>query len=159
MSQPRTMKRFGMAAAVLSAAGLAGSAAAQPGEVHYIPAAKLAAMTAKIENGLASVAVPTGSNAVVLIEARDKDGEPEIHDKIGHEIIARRGAASILVGGKVEGDHLKVPNEHRGGKIVGGAVYKLAPGDVIWVPAGTPHQMLIPKGKRFTYMTVKYPGP
>ncbi len=152
------MKRLAAATAILAAAGLAGSAFAQGPEAHHVTAAKLAEMSAKIKDGLSTNLVPTGPNATVMIVARDKDGEVEVHDKLSDEIIARKGNASIRVGGKVEGNHVTAPNEHRGGKTTGGTVYKLAPGDVIFIPAGMPHQMLVPKGTRFDYMAIKFPG-
>ncbi len=61
----------------------------------------------------------------------------------------------MVYGGKVEGGRTTGPGEIRGGKIVGGKTQKLAPGDVIVIPAGVPHQTTVPAGKSWTVFIVK----
>jgi quercetin dioxygenase-like cupin family protein len=38
---------------------------------------------------------------------------------------------------------------------VGGTSHKLAAGDVVHIPANTPHQLLVEPGTQFTYFVVK----
>jgi hypothetical protein len=32
----------------------------------------------------------------------------------------------------------------------------MGPGDVLWIPAGAPHQSLVPKGGDFRYLAFKF---
>jgi mannose-6-phosphate isomerase-like protein (cupin superfamily) len=147
---------IGLAAGAM-ALGLAGAANAQTaGEVHYVPATELAAKVAALKDGLVSSPVPTGPGVTVLMVRRDRDGEVEVHAKLADELIARKGHARIRVGGTVAGNRQTAPDEMRGGTITGGEVYDLNPGDVIWIPIGMPHQMLVKKGGSFSYMAVKF---
>jgi mannose-6-phosphate isomerase-like protein (cupin superfamily) len=147
----------------LVAAGMAlivgGAAAAQdPGQPHLMTAKALNALVDTMVNGLASTPVPTGTNAMVLMSHRDRDGEVEVHTKLADELIMREGHARIHVGGTVTGQHPTAANEFRGGTLTGGEVYDFNPGDAIYIPVGMPHQMLVPKGTTVTYMAVKFPG-
>jgi mannose-6-phosphate isomerase-like protein (cupin superfamily) len=135
---------------------LASAAAAQSGgEAVYVPAAKLTAMVAKTKDGSVSAAVPTGPGTTLLTAHRDADGLVEVHTKLNDEIVVRSGQATFLVGGKVEGDKETAPGEWRGGKISGGHAYAMGPGDVLWIPAGAPHQVVSPKGD-FYYLAFKF---
>jgi hypothetical protein len=72
-------------------------------------------------------------------------------------IIIQEGTATLLHGGAVEGGRETAPGERRGGRIDGGTRQVLAPGDVALVPAGTPHQVLVPAGGSIRYLVVKVP--
>jgi quercetin dioxygenase-like cupin family protein len=37
-----------------------------------------------------------------------------------------------------------------------GQVYNLAPGDVLWIPAGIPHQVRVPTGSAIEYLVFKF---
>jgi mannose-6-phosphate isomerase-like protein (cupin superfamily) len=136
---------------------MAWTADAQPaGEGVYVPAAKIAASTAKTKDGLATAPVATGPGTTILAAHRDADGQVEVHTRLNDEFVVLAGHATVLVGGKVEGNKETAPGEWRGGKISGGKSYALGPGDVLWIPAGTPHQSLVPKGGDFRYLTFKF---
>jgi mannose-6-phosphate isomerase-like protein (cupin superfamily) len=143
---------------VLAFAALATQAGAQSApQPHYVAAKDLRAAVAKTTAGLATYAVPTGEGALLLMVRREADGEVELHDKLNDEFVAHSGRASVMVGGKAEGQRQSAPNEWRGGMLTGGEVYNLGPGDVLWIPAGVPHQVLVPKGKSFEYLAFKFP--
>ncbi len=137
-------------------AGLAGTALAQPAGVGiYVPAAKLTAMVAKTKDGSVSAPVPTGPGTTLITAHRDADGQVEVHTKLNDQIVVRSGQATFVVGGKVEGNKETAPGEWRGGKITGGHAYAMGPGDVLWIPAGAPHQVVSPKGD-FYYLAFKF---
>jgi mannose-6-phosphate isomerase-like protein (cupin superfamily) len=141
----------------VAAALYAGAALAQPaGEGVYVPAAKLAAMTAKTKDGVATAPVPTGPGTTLLAARRDADGLVEVHTRLNDEIVVQSGHASFLVGGTVAGNKETAPGEWRGGKITGGHAYAMGPGDVLWIPAGAPHQALVAKGTSFSYLAFKF---
>ena len=137
---------------------LTGVASAQiPGEGTRMTAAELAAAVAKVgPSGSVNAPVPTGPGATVLIVRRDAAGEVEVHDKVNDEFVVQSGHASVRVGGKVEGARQTAPGEWRGGVITGGKLHALGPGDVLWIPAGSPHQVLAPKSGPFLYLAVKF---
>lgn len=136
--------------------GLAGAAVGQPaGEGIYVPAAKLTAMVAKTKDGSVSAPVPTGPGTLLLSAHRNADGQVEVHTRLNDEIVVRSGQATFLVGGKVDGNKETAPGEWRGGKITGGHAYAMGPGDVLWIPAGAPHQVVSPKGE-FYYLAFKF---
>jgi mannose-6-phosphate isomerase-like protein (cupin superfamily) len=47
------------------------------------------------------------------------------------------------------------PNEIRGASISGGTEIKLSAGDIVTIPAKTPHQMKVDPGKQVTYFVAK----
>jgi len=142
--------------AVVLAVGFAAPAGAQAAdEGHYVSAAELGAMVAKTKDGLATAPVPTGPGATVLAARRDGVGEVEVHERLNDEFVVQAGHATVRVGGKVAGNRQTAPGEWRGGTITGGASYQLAPGDVLWIPAGSPHQVT-PKGGTFRYLAFKF---
>ena len=144
----------GLAAALLAfAPGLASAAADEP---HHLTAAQLRAMVATIKDGVVSTPVPTGPGATMLMVRRDRDGEVEVHDRLNDEIVAQAGHAVVRVGATVSGNHQTAPGEWRGGTMEGGSFYNLGPGDVLWIPAGRPHQTLVAKGGAFSYLAFKF---
>jgi mannose-6-phosphate isomerase-like protein (cupin superfamily) len=151
----RSRRTAGLLAAI-AAVGLAAPAAAQgAGEGRYVSAAELKAMVAKTTKGLATAPIPTGPGGTVIVARRDKEGDVEVHEHLNDEFVAQTGHATVKVGGKVTGNHQTAPGEWRGGTIAGGQTYQLAPGDVLWIPAGAPHQVT-PKGGSFSYLAVKF---
>lgn len=143
------------------AAGLAlslgGVASAQSAgdEPRYVSSQDLTAKVAKTKEGLATFWLPTGPGGSVVLAHRDAPGHAEIHGKLNDEFVAKSGHAEVLVGGRLDGGQETAPNEWRGGTIVGGKVYAMGPGDVLWIPAGMPHR-ITPKGGDFTYLAFKY---
>lgn len=144
----------------LSAALIASAAVAQPNaKPALVKSRDIEAMVAKMDKGLASAQLPTGNPSHIFVVAhRDADGEVEVHAKIADEIVIRKGHAHIRVGGTVAGQRQTAPDEFRGGRITGGEVFDLQPGDAIYIPVGQPHQMLVSKGEEVTYTAAKWPG-
>jgi mannose-6-phosphate isomerase-like protein (cupin superfamily) len=89
----------------------------------------------------------------VMVAHREGKGEAEVHTEMDDVFVAREGHAQVIVGGELVSGHETAPGEMRGPSIKGGQTYDLAPGEVLRIPHGTPHQTL-PKGK-FTYLVVK----
>ena len=140
--------------AALILAAMATAAAAD--QAHRVTDAEVAAMVATLKDGVATAPLPTGPGAIVLAARRDRDGEVEVHERLNDELVVRSGHAVFRVGGKVSGNRQTAPGEWRGGTIDGGDLYRLGPGDVLWIPAGTPHQALVGKGSSFSYLAVKF---
>jgi mannose-6-phosphate isomerase-like protein (cupin superfamily) len=129
----------------------------QPDGSVYASAAQLRARVARPQDGLAYSVLPTGAHGPTLVIVRhDKTGDVEVHDKTGDVLVAQSGHARIVLGGKVIGGRQIAPGEWRGGKITGGVRHNFAPGDVVWIPAGLPHRIVV-TSKTFVYLAMKYP--
>jgi mannose-6-phosphate isomerase-like protein (cupin superfamily) len=144
------------ASIALAASALAGGAFAQPtGEGVYASAAQLQALTAQLKEGVITAPAPTGPGTTLLAARRDRPGEIELHSHLNDQFVAQAGHATVHVGGTVTGNRQIAPGEFRGGTISGGRDYQLAPGDILWIPAGAPHQVT-PKGGTFRYLAFKF---
>jgi len=134
----------------------AGPAGAHPRDgAEHVSATQLRAWVAKTTDGLALHAVTADPASQTLIVRRDRSGEAELHSKANDVFVVQAGRAALLVGGRIEGGRQSAPEEWRGGKIVGARTLQLKKGDVAWIPAGTPHQLLVPTRGSFTYLVIK----
>jgi mannose-6-phosphate isomerase-like protein (cupin superfamily) len=79
----------------------------------------------------------------------------EIHEKLADFIFVQEGEGSIVIGGKLIGGQPSAPDEIRGESIEGGTRYPIAAGDTIYIPASTPHQFFVEKGKHWVITIVK----
>lgn len=93
-------------------------------------------------------------NYMVHASRRDAAGMAELHELDADIIYVLDGTATFVTGGTISESRSIAPGEIRGASIQGGETRKLVKGDVIIVPAGTPHwfqQVTAP----FTYYVVK----
>ena len=97
-----------------------------------------------------------GYNALMVHRAGP--GEAEFHETAADFTVIVDGAGTLILGGTVKDGHSTGAGEIRGPSIDGGKSYPVAPGDVINIPAKTPHQMTVPAGGNITYMVVKVTG-
>jgi glc operon protein GlcG len=96
----------------------------------------------------------TGRNYMVHASRREEAGQAEVHALDTDVIYVLGGGATFVTGGKVVGGKESEPGEVRGAAIEGGDVRRLAKGDVITVPSGTPHWFREISGP-LTYYVVK----
>lgn len=75
----------------------------------------------------------------VMTARRDKAGEVELHTRDTDVIYVVEGSATFVTGGKMIGGHQTAPGEMRGSSIEGGETHHLSQGDVLVIPANTPH--------------------
>ena len=102
---------------------------------------------------VATEAMGTFGNHLFMLAHREGNGEAELHEKVADVFVAQSGDATVIVGGSMVDGKTTAPGEVRGPSIKGGVSKKLAPGDVVHIPANTPHQLMVEK--RFTYLVVK----
>lgn len=93
-------------------------------------------------------------NYMVHASRREKPGLVEIHSKDADVIHVLDGKATFITGGKIVDAKEIAQDEIRGSSVEGGQVTQLAKGDVIVVPAGTPHWFKEVDGP-FLYYVVK----
>lgn len=131
-------------------------ALAQDVGAHLFTAAQIQAKVATLKDGVANPILPTGPGGLFLAVRRDATGDAELHAKHHDQFIVEKGKASVIVGGTLEGQRQTADNEWRGGKITGGRTYDLAPGDTLFIPAGQPHQVIVPAGGDVLYLVAKF---
>lgn len=120
-------------AAALTRSG--GEEAHQPA-VSYWKAADVAAAFVK---GAVLFDGEDGRNYMVHASHRDAAGMAEVHDLDADIIYVLDGTATFVTGGTAENLQLTAPNERRGSGIRNGETRRIAKGDVLIVPKGTPH--------------------
>ncbi len=85
---------------------------------------------------------------------REGPGKAEVHTTDTDVFYVLEGSADFVTGGEVAEPAVEGPGEIRGPAIVGGDSRRLAAGDVVVVPAGTPHWFEAVEGP-MTYFVVK----
>jgi uncharacterized RmlC-like cupin family protein len=102
-------------------------------DVTYVDHEKVAAALSK------GGSLVTAPDLLVSGSHRDKAGQVEVHDIETDVIYVMDGTATFVTGGKMVGGKVTKPGQHLGSDIEGGQAHHLTKGDVIVVPAGTPH--------------------
>ena len=110
-------------------------------------------------NGTASRVLANYPGHYTMLIYRDKDGEVEVHQRFADIILVMSGKATLITGGIAQNGKVVKPGEIRGTLIAGGSQSKLEEGDLVHIPANTPHQLLIPPGNSITYITIKVETP
>lgn len=161
------ISRYALAGAFLLACmGAASSiqAAESPSAINLHPAAEIAQKEQElIREAQASPAGEAGAilhrqdGHWLLLMARTRTGESEVHDLWTDEILVRAGSLDLVVGGTLTGKRSfnDLPGEFHGTGLDGGTTYKLAAGDVIRVPAGVPHWMKITSAEPAVFLITK----
>jgi mannose-6-phosphate isomerase-like protein (cupin superfamily) len=106
----------------------------------------------KIKNLVSGAAI--GCRVFIQHEKNVTTSQAEVHDGADDVFIILEGSATLILGGKLESPNQVQPGEWRAADITGGKEFKLAKGDVIVVPRGTPHRRITP-GQDVTLMVVK----
>jgi mannose-6-phosphate isomerase-like protein (cupin superfamily) len=77
---------------------------------------------------------------LIVIANRGMQRGAEMHDNTNHVFIIMDGEAEFVTGGKMVDPKATAPGQTRGAGIEGGMSHHLTRGDVITIPAKTPHQ-------------------
>jgi mannose-6-phosphate isomerase-like protein (cupin superfamily) len=113
------------AAAVLLGSGV-------PAAVHYIGHDKVTQVMSK------GGSIVNDPGLVVLAQRREA-GAVEYHDHTNHVFIVVEGEATLVVGGTMVDAKRTAADQMRAPSLDGGTTYHLSKGDVITIPAKTPH--------------------
>ena len=127
------MKRLtAIAALLLLAAASVVRAEGVPKNVNYVSHQKVAEVMVK-GGGVID------DNGLIVLANRGKQRGAEMHDKTNHVFIIVDGEAEFVTGGKMIDAKVTAPGQTRGSGIEGGTSHRLSKGDVITIPAKTPH--------------------
>jgi len=103
-----------------------------PSVVTYIP-------HDKVNTTMAKGGQIIGENGLIVLAQRRGAGEVEVHDNTNHVFIVVEGEATFVTGGTLVGAKNTAPGQIRAASVQGGQTYHLTKGDVITIPAKTPH--------------------
>jgi mannose-6-phosphate isomerase-like protein (cupin superfamily) len=118
--------------------------------------AKVKELRAKAQaDGAASVKLETYPNHYTMIAVRTKTGGAEVHARLADFFVVLEGKARLVTGGSLVNPTGTDTDEMRGTAVTGGTEQEVKPGDVIHIPAGLPHQLIIPDGQEFAYYVIK----
>jgi mannose-6-phosphate isomerase-like protein (cupin superfamily) len=148
-------KTTGLTLGVLLAAG---SAQAAPVDHYTLPDLAKEGLTLKSRattSGAAGDNLAQYANHHTMLTYRSKDGGGEIHARYADIFYIVQGKATLLSEGTLEGSHEESPGEIRGNAVTVGKTTRLSAGDVVHIPAGTPHQLLVAKGDELLYFVIK----
>ena len=123
--------------------------AATPAAVSYYRAENVAKSFAQ-----GAVLFDRGTNYMIHTSRRVAPGMAEVHTRDTDLIYVLEGEATFVTGGRIVDGRPTADGEIRGASIVDGETRTLARGDVIIVPAGTPHWFKDVRGP-VLYYTVK----
>ena len=104
-----------------------------PDRVHYVSHDKTAAAFVKGARIIED-------DALIVIANRGMQRGSEMHDQTNHVFIIVDGEADFITGGTVIDPKVISPGQTRGSGIEGGTMHHLTKGDIIAIPAKTPHQ-------------------
>ena len=133
--------------AVFLTTAVASLGAGVPAAVHYIGHDKVAEVMAK---GGPIVSDPQ----FVILANRRESGPAEYHDHTNHVFIMVEGEATFITGGTMVDAKRTAPDQMRAAGIEGGVTHHLVKGDVITIPAKTPHWFKEVSTKTVAYYAV-----
>ena len=124
-------------------------AVAQSRAVTHITSDKVATALAK---GSSLVAT---KDFTIAGSHRPGPGQVEVHDHETDIFYVTDGEATLVTGGTMVGGKTTAPGQHRGTDIKGGQTQTLKKGDIVTIPAGTPHWFKALATPTISYLTVK----
>ncbi|MGO9337580.1 MAG: cupin domain-containing protein [Terracidiphilus sp.] len=95
-----------------------------------------------------------GTHAIKLSE-RTVSGGAEVHAHFDDIMIVMEGKATLITGGELIDAHTGSNGESTGSGIRNGITQSIATGDIVHVPAGLPHQLLISPGIAYSALVIK----
>ena len=124
--------RYALAGALLCTMAVVVAAVGVPTVVTFVPHDKVSATMAK------GGAIIEDHGLRVLAQRRGA-GEVEVHEMTNHVFIIVEGEAVFVTGGTLVGAKDTAPGQRRESSVQGGETRRLTKGDVITIPAKTPH--------------------
>jgi len=138
---------------VYSCAGQAGNPEKFSG--HDV-AAQLAALTQQAKSsGSSGATLGDYKSHAIKLSARTPSGGAEIHAHFDDILVVTGGSATLITGGAVVAAQTGSDGEIKRSRIQDGKTQKIAEGEIVHIPAGTPHQLVITPGDVFTAIVAK----
>jgi len=124
--------RYLIAVGVSFTVGALVTAAGVPMSVHYVDHDKVSVSMVKGGEII-------NDNGLIVLANRAVQRGSEMHGKTNHVFIIVDGEGTFVTGGQLINPKEIGPGQTRGDGIQGGEIHHLSKGDVITIPANTPH--------------------
>ena len=156
----RLTRKFQAAAMLLTFGATIGVTAQTMKLDHWTPAqlmdrAQHLRQRAAQGDGSASDILEKFPHHYTMLAFRNRSGTGELHENYADLFYIVDGIATVVTGGELADRKPAGPGEVRGTAVNGGSRQDVKAGDVVHIPAGMPHQMLVPEGSTITYFVVK----
>jgi len=109
---------------------------------------------AKTKGSSGSTPASTG-NLALKLSIRTTSGGAEIHAHYDDLMIVQQGSATLITGGTIVDAKTGNDGETHGPSVQGGKSQTITVGDIVIVPAGVPHQLLISPGTLYSALVAK----
>lgn len=106
-------------------------------------------------DGSASETLEKYPRHYTMLAFRSRSGGGELHENYADVFYILDGGATVVTGGALVDRHASGPGEVRGSSVDGGTRQDVKAGDVVHIPAGMTHQMVLPEGGTVTYFVIK----
>jgi unsaturated rhamnogalacturonyl hydrolase len=107
------------------------------------------------QKGSSGGTIAKSGNLALMISVRTTSGGAEVHAHFDDLMIVQQGSATLVTGGTVVEAKTSGNGETHGTRIEGGQSQQIKAGDVLIIPAGVPHQLLIPAGTTYSALVAK----
>jgi mannose-6-phosphate isomerase-like protein (cupin superfamily) len=91
----------------------------------------------------------------IKLSVRTASGGAEVHTLYDDIFVVTAGKATLVTGGTVIDPKGEIDGETKGSGIQNGESQAIVQGDIVHIPAGTPHQLIIAAGGTFGAIVVK----
>ena len=118
-----------------------------PTVVTYVPHEKVSSTMVKGGSII-------NDHGLIVLAQRRGAGEVEVHEKTNHVLLIVEGEATFVTGGTLVGARETAPDQRRASGVQGGQTHHLTKGDVITIPAKTPHWFKEVPTKTIAYYAV-----
>jgi mannose-6-phosphate isomerase-like protein (cupin superfamily) len=108
----------------------------------------------KVTSTMAKGGPIINDHGLIVLAQRRGAGEVEVHEKTNHVFIIVEGEATFVTGGTLVGAKDTAPGQKRAPNVQGGEVHHLTKGDVITIPAKTPHWFKEVPSKTIAYYAI-----
>lgn len=114
---------------------------------------------ARAGGGSAGITLANYAGHYTMLTARTKSGGGELHKRFADFLFVIDGEGTELTGGTMVNAKELPGGEVHGARLEGATPHALHQGDVIHIPAGTPHQAIEAPGQTITIYVIKVEVP
>ena len=114
-----------------------------------------ALVTAAKASGSSGTTLGDYRSHAIKLSVRSASGGAEVHAHYDDIFVVTEGKATLVTGGTVVNAKTDSDGETKGSSIQNGRSQTIVQGDIVHIPAGTPHQLTIADGNVFGAIVVK----
>jgi mannose-6-phosphate isomerase-like protein (cupin superfamily) len=119
-------------------------------------AAQLTAIAEKARlSGSGGATLGDYKSHAIKLSVRTASGGAEIHAHYDDVFVVTQGSATLITGGTVVDPQTGADGETKGMRIHNGKSQTITKSDIVHIPAGIPHQLIIAPGDTFSTIVVK----